>query len=177
MDRSARRLAHSGPYDRALSSSSNSARYVNEYCYLYWLGIYVMKRTELLNACLNFIKNIPDTLNYITPYELRRILKESPQAIFILDVRTSESYGESHIEGATNIFIDDLFQDESMQILPKNKPIVVCCGIGHVASQILTLLQLLGYDAIALKYGMGVSSVKGEVQKGWAELGYPVKTW
>lgn len=46
-----------------------------------------------------------------------------------------------------------------------------------MASQILTLLQLLGYDAIALKYGMGVSTVKGEVQKGWVELGYPVKSY
>ena len=135
-----------------------------------------MKRTELLNACSNFINNIPDTLNYITPSELREILKKSPKTTFVLDVRNPESYGESHIEGAVNIFIDDLFQDENMQILPKNKPIVVCCGIGHVASQILTLLQLLGYDAIGLKYGMGVSTVKGEVQKGWVELGYPVKS-
>lgn len=135
-----------------------------------------MKSTELLNACSHFIKNIPDTLNYITPSELRKILKESPQSIFVLDVRNTESYEESHIEGAINISIEDLFQDNSIKILPKDKPIVVCCGIGHVASQILTLLQLLGYDAIGLKYGMGVSTVAGELQKGWVELGYPVKS-
>lgn len=92
-----------------------------------------MKSKELLNACSNFIKNIPDTLNYITPSELREILNESSQNIFILDVRNFESFGESHIEGATNILIDDLFQDENMQILPKNKTIIVCCGIGHRA--------------------------------------------
>ena len=125
-----------------------------------------MKRAELLNACVNFIEKIPDNLNYITPPELRKILKESPQSIFILDVRNTESYEEAHIEGAINIGIDDLFQDKNIKEIPTNKPIVVCCGIGHVASQILTLLQLLGYDAIGLKYGMGVSTVVGEVQKG-----------
>ena len=136
-----------------------------------------MNSTELIKACSNFIKNIPDSLNYITPAELREILKESPQSIYILDVRNAESYGESHIEGAKNIFIDDLFRDKNLQQLPEDRPIVVCCGIGHVASQILTLLQLLGYDSIGLKYGMGVSTVKGEVQKGWVELGYPTKSW
>jgi rhodanese-related sulfurtransferase len=134
-----------------------------------------MQKSELLKACLKFIKDIPDNLNYMTPSELKKILTKSPQSVFILDVRNTESYRESHIEGSINIFIDDLFQDKSMQILPKNKPIVVCCGIGNVASQILTLLQLLGYDAIGLKYGMGVSTVAGEIQKGWVELGYPVK--
>ena len=133
-----------------------------------------MKSAELLNACADFIKTIPDNLNYITPSVLKKILAESPQSIFVLDVRNTESYEESHIEGAVNMCIDDIFQEDNIQKIPIDKPVVVCCGIGHVASQILTLLQLLGYDAIGLKYGMGVSTVAGEVQKGWVELGYPV---
>ncbi len=140
-------------------------------------GLHNMKKAEILKACSNFVSNIPDSLNYITPLELKAKLRESPHSIFLLDVRYTESYRESHIEGATNIFLDDLFQEESLKLLPTDKTIVVCCGIGHVASQVLTLLQLLGYDAIALKYGMGVSTVKGEVQKGWAELGYPTKSY
>jgi len=47
-----------------------------------------MKSVKLLNICADFIKNIPDNLNYITPSELRKILKDSPQSIFILDVRS-----------------------------------------------------------------------------------------
>jgi rhodanese-related sulfurtransferase len=133
-----------------------------------------MKKADLLHACAEFIEDIPENLNYMTPSELRIILQKSPQSIFVLDVRNCEAYNESHIEGAKNIGIDDLFHDEQIKELPTNKPIVVCCGIGHVASQILTLLQLLGYNAVGLKYGMGVSTVAGEVQKGWVELGYPV---
>jgi len=48
--------------------------------------------------------------------------------------------------------------------------------IGHVANQILILPQLLAYGVVGLKYGMGVSTVAGEIQKGWIELGYPVKS-
>ena len=133
-----------------------------------------MKRADLLQACTNFIENIPESLNYITPFELSKILNDSPQSIFVLDVRNLESYEAAHIKGAHNIQIDDLFSVNNLKKLPKDTPIVICCGIGHVASQILTLLQLLGYDAISLKYGMGVSTVTGEVQKGWVELGLPV---
>ena len=135
-----------------------------------------MKRVELLNVCVDFIKKIPDNLNYITPSELRKILDESPQSIFVLDIRNMESYNESHIEGAVNISIEDVFHEKNRSKIPIGKQIVVCCGIGHVASQILTLLQLLGYDAVGLKYGMGVSTVADEVQKGWVELGYPVES-
>ncbi len=134
-----------------------------------------MESLELLQACANYIEKIPDTLNYITPAELKEILTRSSQSVFILDVRNTEAYNESHIEGAVNIVLDELFQESSMEILPDNKPIVVCCGIGHVASQVLSLLQLLGYNSIGLKYGMGISTVSGEVQKGWVELGYPVQ--
>jgi rhodanese-related sulfurtransferase len=135
-----------------------------------------MQNAELLNACSHFIKNIPANLNYITPAELWKTQQTTPDSIFILDVRNRESYEESHIEGATNIVLDDLFQDHNQAKIPTNKPIIVCCGIGHVASQVLTLLQLLGYDAIGLKYGMGVSTVANEIQKGWVELEYPVIT-
>jgi rhodanese-related sulfurtransferase len=133
-----------------------------------------MKRMEILNLCADFVKKIPDNLNYITPVDLKKILDESPQSIFVLDVRNMESYNESHIVGAVNICIDDIFHENNISKIPIDKQVVVCCGIGHVASQILTLLQIIGYDAIGLKYGMGVSTVDGEVQKGWEELGFPV---
>ncbi len=133
-----------------------------------------MDKSEILAACIDFVEKIPANLNYITPYELRKIQEDSPESIFLLDIRNSESYEESHIEGAVNIVLDDLFHDHITTNIPTGKKIIVCCGIGHVASQILTLLQLLGYDAVALKYGMGISTVAGEIQKGWVELGYSV---
>jgi len=135
-----------------------------------------MKTTELLSACANFVDNIPENLNYIMPSELKSVLEKSPKSIFLLDVRSRAAYEKAHIEGAINICLKELFEDENLEKIPLDKPIIVCCGIGHVASQILTLLQLLGYNAIGLKYGMGVPAVAGEVQKGWVELDYPVNS-
>jgi len=135
-----------------------------------------MTSRTLLDVCTNFVENIQNNLNYITPSELREIQQKSPGSIFVLDVRNRESYEKSHIEGSINIVLDEIFQEQNIAKIPTNKPIVVCCGIGHVASQVLTLLQLLSYDAIGLKYGMGVSTVANEIQRGWIELGYPVTT-
>lgn len=129
---------------------------------------------DLISACSRFVDCIPDNLNYITPEELQNSMNEESGEIFLLDIRDKESFKRSHIKGAINIFLRELFKPENLSLLPKNKKIIICCWVGHTASQILTLLQLLGYDAIGLKYGMGVSAKVGEIQKGWLELDLPI---
>jgi len=75
---------------------------------------------------------------------------------FILSVRKSEHYEIGHIAGSINIGLSDLFKEESLAKLPsdKTKQIVVVCYTGHSASQATALLNLNGYNAIALKWGM-----------------------
>jgi rhodanese-related sulfurtransferase len=119
---------------------------------------------------------MPENNHYLVPSELKTLLNESFETVFLLDIRPNKIFDKSHIEGAINIFLKDLFKEENIKKLPFNKTIIVCCGIGHLASQALVLLQLLGYNAIGLKYGMGITTVEGEIQKGWGELGYTVKT-
>jgi len=45
--------------------------------------------------------------------------------------------------------------------LPKDKTIFLICYVGHTSSQILTLLKLLGYNVVSIKYGYGLSLIKG----------------
>ena len=75
---------------------------------------------------------------------------------FILSVRKAEHYELGHIPGAVNIGITSLFIQENLQKLPadKNQQIVVVCYTGHTASQATALLNLNGYNATALKWGM-----------------------
>jgi len=75
---------------------------------------------------------------------------------FILSVRKSEHYELGHIAGSINIGLSDLFKEENLAKLPtdKSKQIVVVCYTGHSASQATALLNLNGYNAIALKWGM-----------------------
>lgn len=128
----------------------------------------------LLEACRKFLASIPANLNYITPRELYDLLEAEPESVFLLDNRTSEAYSKGHIPGATNIFIKDVLDNEHLSQLPSNKKIVVCCWVGHTSSQLLTVLQLLGYDAIGLKYGMGESAIPGEQRDGWLDLNLPL---
>jgi len=65
-----------------------------------------------------------------------------------------EHYELGHIPGAVNIGIKSLFTEENLAKLPYDNQIVVVCYTGHTASQATALLNAIGYNATALKWGM-----------------------
>jgi rhodanese-related sulfurtransferase len=73
---------------------------------------------------------------------------------FLLDLRAAEDYALGHIPGAVNIGAKVLFTAENLAKLPDNKPIVVYCYTGQTSSQAVSVLNMLGYDATNLKFGM-----------------------
>ena len=127
---------------------------------------------RLLNSCRAYLKSIDSKLNYVTPTELRGMI-DGGEDIFILDNRSPEAFSSGHIEGAVNIWLRDALDDDNLAKLPTDRKIVVCCWVGHTASQLMTLLKMLGYDAVGLKYGMGEPAVPGESKEGWDECGFP----
>ena len=135
-----------------------------------------MEKIELIKICDRFLKSIPKNLNYITPRELKDLIENDSENIFLLDNRTAIAYKEYHIPNSINIFYKNILNPENIERLPKDKTIIVTCWVGHTASQVLTVLQLLGYNALGLKYGMGMSAINGEDQRGWKELNYPLKS-
>ncbi len=72
----------------------------------------------------------------------------------VLSVRGHADYLAGHIPGAVNIPYREVARDTNLAKLPTDKQIVVVCYTGHTASQITMLLNQLGYNAVALKYGM-----------------------
>ncbi|MEV4617317.1 rhodanese-like domain-containing protein [Asanoa sp. NPDC049573] len=123
----------------------------------------------LLAACRSFLSRIPQNLNYLTAPELQDLLEARPESVFLLDNRTPEAFARGHIHGAVNIWIKEALTDENIARIPTDRTIVVCCWVGHTASQLLTVLQLLGYDAIGLKYGMGEPANPSEPRLGWTD--------
>ena len=100
--------------------------------------------------------------------ELYEILHDSDldNDPFILSVRSPGNYEKGHIPGATNIPWREVAKEENLTKLPKDKQIVVYCYTGHTASQITALLNILGYDAINLKFGMTSWTINKDIAPG-----------
>jgi rhodanese-related sulfurtransferase len=73
---------------------------------------------------------------------------------FVLSVRSADHYALGHIPGAVNISWRNIAKAESLAQLPTDKQIVDYCYTGHTGQVAQTVLGVLGYDAINLKFGM-----------------------
>ncbi len=75
-------------------------------------------------------------------------------SLFVLDIRKTDDFNNGHIEGATHVDFGAVAVPDNLKMLPKNKKIVVVCYTGNTAAQTTEILNMLGYDAVVLKYGM-----------------------
>ena len=92
----------------------------------------------------------------ITAQDLFGLLNDDDSANdpFVLSVRSPEQYAKGHIASAINFYWREAAKEENLAKLPEDRQIVVYCYTGHTASQVTALLNILGYDAINLKFGM-----------------------
>jgi LPXTG-motif cell wall-anchored protein len=72
----------------------------------------------------------------------------------VVSVRAADAYALGHIAGAINIPWNQIAKPENLAKLPADQPIVVYCYTGHTGQVAATVLKMLGYDAVNLKYGM-----------------------
>lgn len=129
----------------------------------------------LLKLLQDYLQETKEDWNYIKPSEFHKLM-ESGKAneFFLVDVRKPEEYEKSHIPGAINIFWLDILQEENLKKLPVDKIILIYCYVGHVSSQVMVLLSLIGYRCKSLKYGMGIPPDRGETE-GWLDYKYPLE--
>lgn len=73
---------------------------------------------------------------------------------FILSVRKPEDYAKGHVPGAVNIPWNQVAKPESLAQLPTDQPILDYCYTGHTGQVAMTALNLLGYEANNMKWGM-----------------------
>ncbi len=91
-----------------------------------------------------------------------------------MDLRKRKEFDKFHIKGAKNIFWLDLFDEKNLNKLPKNKTIFLICYVGHTSSQILTMLKMLGYKVVSIKFGYGTSPAVGVPIAGWIQYKLPL---
>ncbi|MGD9142473.1 MAG: rhodanese-like domain-containing protein [Dehalococcoidia bacterium] len=70
----------------------------------------------------------------------------------ILDIRSADYYAAGHIPGAINFGKSSLI--DNLEKLDPDAPVYVYCDTGHWAAEVTALLQVLGYDAYSLKFGI-----------------------
>jgi rhodanese-related sulfurtransferase len=88
-------------------------------------------------------------------YLHRQLQNGGGDRYFILDLRREEDFeGVGHIGGASQVDFTAAMVEENFSRLPRDRRIVVVCYTGNLAAQLVTVLRLLGFDAVALRYGM-----------------------
>ena len=109
-----------------------------------------------------------------------KVIKGGDTSYFLLSIQKPEDYALGHVPGSINISFAAMAKEENLKKLPKDKKIVVICYTGHTASYTAMLLNQLGYEAYAMKFGtMGWNDVTkglGTVKPYTKSLNYPVVT-
>jgi rhodanese-related sulfurtransferase len=72
----------------------------------------------------------------------------------IISLRSAEDYAKGHVPGAVNMNVKTLFTAENLATIPPDKDVVVICYTGQTAGQAAAALNMLGYDAYSLLFGM-----------------------
>jgi len=120
-----------------------------------------------------YLIKIKDDWNYITPIDFYNNYYLKNTEYLLIDLRDEKSYKKMHIKGSKNIFWLNILDDKNLKKLSKTIPIFLICYVGHTSSQVLTLLKLLGYNVVSIKFGYGLSPVKGVPVAGWLDYGLP----
>lgn len=123
----------------------------------------------------NYLKSTKNDWNYITPLDFYNDYLLKKKDYYLIDLREEKEYKKGHIKGAKNIFWLNILDEKNVKKLPKDKTIFLICYVGHTSSQVMTLLKLLGYNVVSIKYGYGLSPVKGVPVAGWLDYGLPLE--
>lgn len=129
------------------------------------------------NILRKYLHSTKDDWNYITPMDFYNRYYLLKKDYYLIDLRSKAEYLKMHIKGSRNIYWLNILDEKNLNKLnklPKNKPIFLICYVGHTSSQILPLLKLLGYNVISIKYGYGLSPIKGIPVAGWLDYGLPI---
>ncbi len=113
----------------------------------------------LREAALNILNNIPDNNFIIAADAALDLNEENPDAVFWVDLRSADDYAQGHITNAVNIPFAAL--GDNLEVLPKNKQIIMQCYSGQTSAQATALAQMLGFNALSFRGGWNF---------GWAPL-------
>jgi rhodanese-related sulfurtransferase len=121
------------------------------------------KSEQLLDAMIENVRANPDlTIDLKSAHGLWET-----QAPLVLDVRESDEYRQSHVEGAVNIPLHELAARVPELPADRQAHILTVCERGNISLPAVLLLTSLGYQS--------VRSVSGGTSA-WQEMGYATES-
>lgn len=91
----------------------------------------------------------------ITADRLQALLADPARAPALISVCAPDDFAKAHIPGSINIPRGAFFKPAQLvKLPPRDKPIVTYCYTGTGAVGPATVLNLMGYDAVQLEWGM-----------------------
>jgi rhodanese-related sulfurtransferase len=90
--------------------------------------------------------------------EFKRLVAESPEAIYLVDVRDADEFKKGSLKTAVNIPIDNL--EEKIKSLPADKPVVFICGTGARSGEAFYMVQDVRPELKNVFYVDGEMTVK-----------------
>jgi rhodanese-related sulfurtransferase len=82
---------------------------------------------------------------------------------YIISLRSAEDYAKGHVPGAVNMSVKEMFVAENLATIPPDRDVVVVCYTGQTAGQATAALNMLGYEAYSLLFGMSSWTTDPEV--------------
>jgi len=90
---------------------------------------------------------------YISATDLNQKIADG-EAMTVISLRSAEHYAAGHIPGAINIVLPELGHVASLNKIDTDAPVYVYSYTGQSGAQGAALLQMLGYDAYSVSFGM-----------------------
>ncbi|MCT8137551.1 rhodanese-like domain-containing protein [Anaerobacillus sp. CMMVII] len=94
-----------------------------------------------------FYHSYPEGKFIMKAEEVRDVLS----TFYIIDIRDKEQYENGHLPMAVNIPRKEI--SNQLDVIPKNKRVLVVCDTGQSAAQASALLNFVGYNAVSLSGG------------------------
>ncbi|MEG6503317.1 MULTISPECIES: rhodanese-like domain-containing protein [unclassified Desulfovibrio] len=109
---------------------------------------------------------LPAAARDISVQDAAELLKNPPQGLIIVDVRTPAEFRDGHLPGAVNIdYFGGPFETQ-IAALPKDAPVLLYCRTGNRSAGAYTSMQQAGIGNI-LHMNEGISV--------WQQRGLPVE--
>ena len=89
----------------------------------------------------------------VTADELARWVIEDKRDFILVDIRSADDFEKGHIEGARHVPLAELVSGPSLQVLPRERKIILYSNGSEDAAKAEVMLRLAGYEAYLLLGG------------------------